>query len=369
MLTKEENGLVVYSASSIGRCPVALYYDRMGVTGEPTPDWLQAKYDEGVTNENLILRILHDQKIWVLQDKDTLEGLGYRFGEWDEDRQVDYREQVRVEAPVLPGIVVRAHLDGIAALPEIPEGFVLEGVVAGQYRVVEVKAFGEDLWDKFKRHGLAGFPLYQWQLASQMKGAGLNTALFVVGHKGTDGRVFEIGIEYVNSLPIKWLDVIQKINGIEQMVGGGDELACPKPLDYPCPYYKLHTEDEIPVVEDETERKLVISLAEEYERHRIAEKHHKDLKGIAGKAIAKFFDDRGEKGGKVKVGGYQVNDTVFEKEGNLSAEKLTAAMPGIDLSKYRNADYEVRYPTITRPGDKDGNAKETTKETTEETTD
>lgn len=345
--TWEHDGKVYYTASALGYCSKGLLYDRLGVTPEPPPEWLQQAFDQGSENEQRIVEMAHDSLIWRSVDKEQLAADGYEFGVYMEDRDKDYSDQVRVLANVTPGIVVQSHLDGVVEMWAKPVGFTNSSDL-GDRRVLEVKAFGDSLWEKFYRHGIKAFPHYEYQVAAQMKGAGL-PGLFVVGHKGSDGKVFEIKEQYLDELPVKWMDVIRKILAIEAVVEGRVEnLACEKPLQYPCPYYKLHEPDEIPMVEDETERKLLISLAEEYERHRIAEKHHKDMKQRAGKAVAEFFDRRGEKGGKVRVGHWQVTDTVFMKEGAISADKLLETFPGFDVGKYRNSEYEVRYPTVTK---------------------
>lgn len=340
-------GTIIYAASALGSCSKALVYDRLGVTAEPPPDWLQKAYDEGNDNEQRVIDLLELQKVWRVVDKARLLEAGYTFGEWMEDRQKDYSDQVRVNAAVLPGIVVRSHLDGVVEMAVRPEGWTREVDYVGVQRVLEVKAFGDSYWEKWKKEGIFGFPGYMYQVAAQMKGTGLG-CVFAVGHKDKDGVVFEVGVEYIDVLPVKWLTVIQKIKAIEDVIGDRIEnLPCEKPLMYPCPFYKLHEPDEIPMVEDDTERRLVISLAEEYERHRVAEKHHKDQKQRAGAAIAEFFDGRGEAGGKVRVGHWQVSDVSYVTEGPIDPNKLTEAFPGIDLSKYRKPSYTVRYPKVT----------------------
>lgn len=345
-----EDGLVVYAASAVGNCSKALVYDRLGITQEPPPDWLQKAYDEGTSSENPILRSLEQQCVWALLNKDELTERGYEFGEYMEDRGKDYSDQVRVRAHVFPHVVVQAHLDGVGRMRSKPQGWTRETDELDHLRVVEVKAFGKTYWDRFIEKGLAGFPLYQWQMAVQMKGAGL-PGLFVVGRKGeTTGDIVEIKSEYVDELPVKWLDVIRKIGAIEAVVEGRvEDIACEQPLQYPCPFYKLHDGDagEVGTVEDDTERRLVISLAEEYERHRIAEKHEKDLKQRAGKSIAEFFDNRGEKGGKVKVGHWQVSDVVFERDGGWDEEAIRQAMPdSVQLDSLKKPKVEVRYPKV-----------------------
>lgn len=343
---------VVYGASGIGSCPVALYYDRSGVTPEPPPQWLQDAYDQGNDNEDTILEMLQQRTPFTLLDLGDLVGYGYQMGEYDEDRQVDYSRQVRVEAKVLPGVIVRAHLDGIAMLRVIPEGWTREQDTTDKRFIVEVKALGDTLWERWKKVGINIIPSYPWQVSAQMKGAGL-PCVFVVGHKNKEGRVFEIDYRIIDEPPVKWMEVIKKIGKVEK---GDVDDGCPLPLMYPCPYYPLHDPDavaggsrELVVLDDtnttQTERTLLISLGEEYERHKAAEAHHKDLKSKAAANVAKWFDDHHMKGGVVKAGYWQITDIVQNKDGAIDFAKLFQMLPD-KITLPKKPKYEVRYPNV-----------------------
>lgn len=347
--------LVVYGASGIGCCPVALYYDRQGLTPEPTPAWLQEAYNQGNDNEQLILAMFQERTPFTLLMHEESQALGYNLGEFDSDRGVDYSDQVRVEARVLPGVVVRAHLDGLCRLTLPDIGWTREQDTDGKLFIVEVKALGDTLWNAWKSKGVDIVPAYPWQVSAQMKGAGL-PCVFVVGHKGKDGKVYEIDYRILDEPPIKWIDVIKKIGAVEK--GTVEDTDCPSPFMYPCPYYPLHNPDlskgnaGIVVMNDDnsiqTERVLFLSLVEEVERHRTSEKHHKEMKERAQKAANDWLDERALKGAKLDIGPYIVNDNVSPREGPVKADKLVA--DGIDITKYKGDGYEVRYVTLTKKG-------------------
>lgn len=347
--TGEATETVVYGASGLGSCSVALYYDRQGVTPEPPPQWLQEAYNQGNENEGLILDMFQQATPFRLLDLGDVVGYGYSLGEYDEDRGVDYSNQVRVEAKVLPGVVVRAHLDGIAELTVPESGWIRDQDTTGKKFVVEVKALGDTLWQAWKARGINIISSYPWQVTAQMKGAGL-PCIFVVGHKDKNGRVFEIDYKIIDEPPIKWMEVIKKIGAIEK-----EQVEdCPLPMMYPCPYYPLHnpenTRKDVVVLDDtntdQTERLLLISLGEEYQRHLAAEKHHKELKAKASAEVAKWFDEHRMKGGTVKAGAWQITDIVQDKAGAIDFEKLMPMLGDVEVP--HKPRYEVRYPGVTK---------------------
>lgn len=348
----DDNGLVIYGASGLGACSQALLLDRLGVTGDPPPDWLAKAYSEGNDNEQIIVDMLRTTSVFHRVPNSVLEKEGYTFGEWDEDRGVDYSSQVRVEAKVIPGVVVRSHLDGIVELVKVPEGWTRDQDHDAKRFVLEVKAFGDSYWQTFQSKGLDGFPGYKLQVTAQMKGAGL-PAIFCVGHKDKNGKVYEIKYEIVDDLPVKWMEVIGKINEVEKRIKDStlDGPDCELPLMYPCPYWRLHDPDlkGVPVMlSDEnselTERTLLISLGEEYERHKAAEKHHKELKTKAAQGVQEWFDGKGLAGEKVEVGYWEIEDYKQPMPGGLDEEKMVK--DGVEVEKYRKPGWTMRYPKV-----------------------
>lgn len=353
--TWEFGDKVFYTASAIGSCTRALVYDRQGMSHEPTPEWLLDKFREGVENEQPILeRLYRDKPGWKLYDKGELEARGFEFGVYLPDRDVDYSNQIRVRVPIGQRVIVQGHGDGVAYR------WLAGDERYGEGRVVEAKAFGPSYWDKFIRHGLAGFPYYQWQLTILMKGTGL-PGLFVVGRKDDDGVVQEIKIEEVDELPVRWVEVIGKVMRVEKFVADGVVPDCELPLMYPCPFFPYHDEVEGPDV-DETKLFLLESLASEYDRHGKIAKEHNEKKRDIGKEIQAFFD---EEFGPLILGPEQaedpeakraprsvltpnlkITDVGYWNEGDIDGTRLAA--DGIDPAKYRKPGYPTRYPKVTK---------------------
>lgn len=355
--------LVYYAASSIGFCPKALFYDRQGITHEPTPQWMQERYDAGTDNEAAILEMLYrDKPRWAYYNQQEKASRGFRFGEYMEDRGKDYSDQIQVSVPIGSNVIVQGHMDELAY-------FWLAGDPRqGEIRGVEAKFFGPSFWNIFKRKGLAGFPKYQWQVSVLMRGAGQVLGLpylpflFVVGEKDDNGKLVGISIEQVDEPPIKWAQVIGKVMGIEKRVLDNNPPDCDKPLMYPCPFYPYHDEESGLEV-DETKLFLLESLAAEYDRHGAIAKEHNAKKKAIAKEIQAFFDDefgvlvldpdkrdttKDENTGSrtVLTPNLKVTDVGYWGEGDVDATLL--AKDGIDAGKYRKPGYEVRYPKVTK---------------------
>lgn len=348
------DGLVIYRASSLGFCPNALYLDRMGVTGEPTPDWLQRRFDQGSAAEDAILKALENRMQWRRVDIDTLRRDGWDIGE------DQYENQVRVWVQVGSGnLWVRGHIDGIGQMWAAPVG---QESRLGELRGLEAKLFGPDYYAKWKKEGFAGFPNYAIQVSCYMKATGL-PFLFIVGLRDDDGNLVkgsdakaELDITEVDEPPTPWPQIMGRVLGVEGRVQKGEPPDCPQPFMYPCPYYQLH--EEKPGVElPPTERLLFDSLAAEYLRHGKLAEEHKDKQQEVGRNIAQFFDDKGlatspagENTGKVESKSadgqqYHVTDVRYWKRGFPDFDLME--QDGIDLDKYRRPGSEVRFPRIT----------------------
>jgi hypothetical protein len=337
----------------------------MGQQPNDPPGSILKAYGEGIDNEPIILSLLQRDYVWRVLGKDELSSIGYQFGEWNEERGVDYREQVRVELKIGERIVIGAHLDGIAEC-------LIEGNAIGfeQHCVVEVKAFGDGFWKRFKKEGVKGFPGYQWQVSVQMHGTGL-PLLFVVGHKGSDGKVFEILTETVLVPPIGKGMFAAKLGRIEKAVALGDAgssgLQCPTPFAFPCPYYPLHDgeQDQIygavpsgteqPTYAEANEAREVDSLAGQYnETREQIEILEVRRKGIVGSLIEKFDKVNGDKdvvGGKKErvkkfLGSrFTVSDVVTVRTGGLDEEAMVKE--GVNVEKYRKPGSSSRSIRVT----------------------
>lgn len=253
---KEWDDRHIYSASTLGECDVALAQRILGdVDPSDMPESLHVALEQGNINEPIILDMLlmgeydhgeHERDQWRVYDEVDFRSLGIETGEVMERESGtrDYTGQPRVWLPILKSAVIRSHLDAIAVQSLSSD----VGPVDGGRRVVEVKAFGDSYWNQWKSRGLASFPGYALQLSAQMYGAG-NTvldradymrALFIVGHKGEDGVVFEIDVQYVDEPPIAKGALVKKVLAVERIVKEYQASGVLPKCDegrWPCPFY------------------------------------------------------------------------------------------------------------------------------------
>lgn len=259
-----EDGVVIYRASSLGNCIRSLVASRLEMEPMPHPEFLLKAFDEGNRNEPIILQHLNDNGY-------TLENTGEG-------------EQLEVEIPIGTGIKIRCHPDGIG----------YKDLDVDQRRVIEAKAFGKTLWDKYHKTGIDSFPYYRMQVSIEMAGTGL-PCLFVVGLKNVDeGMVCD---QFVTTLiekpPIGIGEIKLKVLQIEKWAKKGELPPCDYD-QYPCQFYHLHDEDNDQggtVVDEDLEVDAILSV---YVKGQRLEKQGKELKKPAGEELLKIMETRGE---------------------------------------------------------------------------
>jgi hypothetical protein len=117
--------LFIYRASELGGCEKALIAKRMGYE----PD--QSVYSKQGGRMTTIFKEgdLHETAI-VEQYKAN-----------DDDITC---QQFEINIPIVPGVIVQGHLDGVISRPTDPE--------FGRSRVLEIKSMGDGPFKEFKRH-------------------------------------------------------------------------------------------------------------------------------------------------------------------------------------------------------------------------
>lgn len=345
-----DDGTVVYSASSIGYCTAALYYDRMGVTHEPPPAAIQQAWTEGHDNEARIIAKLEDQKVWVARDKQWLTDDGWSFGEYDQSRNQDYSDQVRVEKRVGAGTVIRAHLDGIATIEAYPPGYIDDEVIyaaieAAQGRaIIEAKAFGDSYFTKWKSGGLAAFPVYEWQVSVQMHASGL-PCIFVVGKKNKAGVVDFVDHKLILTPPISWGKIAAKIAKVEKAVAERQVPTCEEPLMYPCPFYPMH-DSKVDIFGQNTEPSLDIQLegesassvdvyVERFTKHDDLAKQHEREAKVAKERLLEYLAANGDSAQPIKGNRFKVIPKPGGRKGPIDAERMAKDYNVPDIEVYR----------------------------------
>lgn len=206
----DDDEMVVYRASALGRCERALVAAAQGEEAQPWPDWFQTVLDEGREKEELILQLFEEE---------------YNRAVADQQRVVDLT--------VMRGVVVRGHIDGLT----------YEGV---RPQLVEVKKFRESTWDDFLRQGVEVHQGYPWQVSAYMHALGIEDCALVGGRLDEIGEITEVEVKWLTAPPLPLKAIVKRVRELERIIGAGfsaTEVRCEE-ADYPCPYYHLHDEKE-----------------------------------------------------------------------------------------------------------------------------
>lgn len=226
----EDGDVTVYRASSVGQCVRALVASGLGeeeAFGAERKALLERSAAEGNLHEDAV------------RERLVSEG-------WD---VVSTQEEV--EIPVVPGVIVRGHTDGVLA--------------QGPFQVLlEVKSMSTKQFDKWIKKGFREFVKYAWQITCYMQAhPGLNV-LYAVKRR-EDGMIDRTIIPH-DEPPIEWKKIKSKILTAESWRRRGELPPCDVKNQWGCPFWYLHEEDgvaegEIP--DDET-MVLLQSLLAEY---------------------------------------------------------------------------------------------------------
>lgn len=329
----DATGLVVYRASSLGRCVKELVAARLGLDGESPPDWMQERFDEGTNAEQAIIDLCYgDVDGRSAGSGDGLPG-GYfhtlspaypnsyrvHMGNANERFPHVRREllddgQFTMELPVGNGRVVRGHLDGIGEQYGQPHpGDWLDGKT-GQRVVIEIKHLATQAFERFLKHDPVEtlrqhHPYYAWQVSLYMHATGL-PCMFTVGEKLVEGtgeeRVYK-GVGRVTSFVIdepmvSMGQVRAKIAKVEMLADKGELPVCDV-AQYPCAFYYLHTEEDERVtkrgkdtddgpriieVSDEVVVQSLVNAVSAYQSAGKAERAAKEAKAEAAAEIARI---------------------------------------------------------------------------------
>jgi uncharacterized small protein (DUF1192 family) len=268
----------VYRASALGSCERELVLHRRGMTGSPTPDWLQVRFDEGHDWETRILdRFVEDQGT-------PLRGF-----------------QARGALLVGKHAMVRGSIDA-----ETDDA------------VVDAKFLGPDLYRKLIKDGIDAFPHYAWQQAVYAHAMEKQRVCLAMGLKEIEGegddRVI-VGIAEMHYLwvELKDLPTIPQIKArvmrLEKLAQGNDLPACPVPFPYPCPFDYMHDEVDTAIEVKGEGADLLQSAAELDRAIRILEAETKKLKAERNRQVEITLELAGlaqTEGHKLKAGGVEV---------------------------------------------------------------
>lgn len=214
--------ITMYRASSLARCERAFIAAACGEFAQPPGEFMEQVFREGHLMEPMIREMFEQET-------------GHKVS----------AVQGAVEIQVQDGVFIRGHVDGLYAMDH-PFGAV------GLFEAKKIRADG---WTDFVRKGPLVNKNYIPQLAAYRWGLGAREVSFV-GGRFEDGEITEIKVFKFTPEDdphglfdgSAMFEVLTRIQQIESLVAEGfapRDVECCEPLDYPCPYYRLHDEVEV----------------------------------------------------------------------------------------------------------------------------
>ncbi len=249
----------VYRASALGSCERELIAHRRGMSGSPTPDWLQTRFDEGHDWEDRILAKFEEDNGCSLDS---------------------HQSQAIIE--VGKKAAVRGSLDAMWH-PTLRGGVV-----------VDAKFLGPDLYLKLQRGGISAFPHYQWQQAAYAHAVGADRVCLAMGLKDIEGEGDERVVTGIKEMHYLWVDIDQlptlgqikaRVLRLEKLAEGDGWPDCPSPFQYPCPFDYLHDEVDVAIEVKGEGAELLSDAAEKDRAIRLLEAEVKKLKAERNREV------------------------------------------------------------------------------------
>lgn len=229
----ESRLLHVYRASGVGSCVKALVAALMGYEEQRYPKAEKIMEDaarEGNLHERSILEYMREQ--------------GWDIG----------GSQAPFSVRVIPGVIIRGHVDGFGTHEDYPE----------EEFVVEAKTMSNDRFKLWKAEGWAAFRGYAWQISAYMKATGLR-GLYAIKNRNSGEVIWFI----LDEPPVKWGTIREHLIRAEMAYLKGDLPPCDD-VDagekFFCPYVYLHDveeDDDVGLLDDVTGA-VIANLAEQH---------------------------------------------------------------------------------------------------------
>lgn len=222
-----EDDKVIYRASALGTCERAFIACATKTPAAPMPEWFRGVLDEGTRAEPII------SGLWELQ---TGQPTVCQQAEFD----------LRIGKIGDREVFVRCHIDGAAGTSSFKNLQLTPPKTLREY-----KKFRDSTWPDFLRQGVECGVNYPWQVAVCMLAGDFDECEFVGGHWSipegeTEPTITEVQHHLLTAPPVNFKAIRDRVKRIERLITAGfdaREVDCNKAM-YPCPYFKVHDEDD-----------------------------------------------------------------------------------------------------------------------------
>ena len=316
----DPDGTVVYRASSVGMCVRALVAVGVGnyeeALGKDRADMLIRTAAEGDLHEEAVRSKLAREG-WTVHSTQNV-----------------------VDIPVINGVVIRGHTDGVLSLKNDP------------HHLLEVKSMSNRRFDRWVKQGFDGFLKYAYQISAYMQAFEEMDVLYVVKRREDgfeDRRIIKAG-----ESPIPFKEIKRKILTAEshRRSKGAGFPACdvPSSEQWWCPFFYLHEE----VMDEEAEEltdEMIAVLADLIPKR--AELSELEKEGVTAEKERKSLDKeilnlmgKGRDKVIVEVDGVDWQITRVSGGGVSLDQGMLRSDLGEEIMKYERP-YRFEYPKLT----------------------
>lgn len=314
----------VYRASSVGRSLRTLSAARQGYDPLPDPDYLVEAAEAGNRFEVIV--------------KARLRESGYRIS----------GEQGELAVEVMPGVLIRGHLDASHCLA--PDD--------ATDRILEVKSMSDRVYRSWIVNGFAGFPEYAAQVTTYMaveaQRRGSPTpipATYAVVNRETN----DLDIRQLDTPPADFATLTQRVMLVEQFARMNQLPTCDSTSKYTCPYDYICDRHDIMFEEIEAGTEaMLIDLGNRWTAAHEMVKAAEDKKADITAQIATALGVREE----LLVDGFTFTNKAPKPRKTLNITRLRARL-GDELDDYFE-ESEVRKSVRVYPRKSDSPKKEAT---------
>ena len=309
---------IIYRMSKAGECVRALVAGQLEHPEVRTEDHkalLERTAGEGALHEGSV--------------KDKLREEGVRV----------INEQMELTIPILPGVLLVGHIDGMV---EIGDPYPSE--------LLEVKSKSTRQFERWVREGFSGFPDHAAQITCYMAALPDHPVRYMVKRR-EDGFV-DITLIPANQPPMLFKDIRKKILVAESYRRRGEYPPCdiPRNNQWWCAFKYLHDEEESPppgaTVE---EQEALVELAQWYLHLKAIEDDGKDAekerKEKVNQSILNLLGDRDRVMVEISGENYIVGKSKASGKG-IDLAKLRSMYP--EIASEMETPWETPYPTVRR---------------------
>lgn len=309
----------IYRASGSGSCvrhlvAIALGYDEQ--RGKKWDDLLDRSAKEGNLHEESVIKTFKESGLVEVT-----------------------RQQEEVNIQIIPHVFIRGHIEGLLTWVNFEPPLT---------ELLEIKSMSTKQYQKWLSRQFEAFPRYAAQISTYMEAFPENNVRYVVKRR-EDGLDTELKIEAGNP-PIPFSEIRKKIIKAELYRRKGELPPCDTDLQWGCPVWYLHDEEEDseeaePLSEEEVE--LLGEMVEQFTQFKQIEDHGKEAERKRKDLSPKILNMLGKADQReFKFNGQNYRITRRKSSTTRIAKEKVIEVIGLDRIEEVETTTKFQYPVV-----------------------